>query len=81
MEGSSVGFERARVTALLQHAVARLDGLDAAAARREDGSFGRCEVCGGAIGEERLAALPATVRCVACVSAGARPPLRGRRPR
>ena len=66
VEGSSVGFERARVTALLDHAVARLAALDAAAARLAAGTFGVCEVCGGPIGDERLAALPEAVRCVSC---------------
>jgi RNA polymerase-binding transcription factor DksA len=66
VEGSSVGFERARVTALLASAQARLAALDDAQARLDDGTFGRCEVCGGPIGDERLAALPDAVRCVAC---------------
>jgi len=30
---------------------------------------GRCVDCGGLIGEERLAALPAAVRCVSCQAA------------
>jgi RNA polymerase-binding transcription factor DksA len=66
VEGSSVGFERARVTALLASATARLAALDAATARVEDGTFGRCVDCGGLIGAERLAALPDAVRCVDC---------------
>lgn len=30
---------------------------------------GRCVDCGGAIGEERLAALPTAIRCVSCQAA------------
>jgi DnaK suppressor protein len=40
-----------------------------AAERREQGRFGLCEVCGGPIGQERLAALPEATRCVACQGA------------
>jgi RNA polymerase-binding transcription factor DksA len=75
VEGSSVGFERARVTALLDHAEARLAALAEAIGRAEAGAdVGRCEVCGGPIGEERLAAVPTTRRCVGCSAA---PPTRG----
>jgi RNA polymerase-binding transcription factor DksA len=69
VEGSSVGFERARVTALLARAEAHVVELAAAAERLAAGTAGRCEVCGGAIGDERLAALPATRRCVGCATA------------
>lgn len=75
VEGSSIGFERARITALLEHAEARLAELDAAGERVNEGTFGRCEVCGRHVGEERLAAVPDTRRCVEC----ARPTTRGRR--
>jgi RNA polymerase-binding transcription factor DksA len=68
VEGSSVGFERARVTALLAAAEANLAELDAAVARVERGDYGRCEVCGDAIGDDRLAAVPGTRRCVTCAS-------------
>jgi len=40
--------------------------IDAALARIADGSYGQCEVCGGAIGRDRLRALPAVRRCVTC---------------
>ncbi|HVF32335.1 MAG TPA: TraR/DksA C4-type zinc finger protein [Acidimicrobiales bacterium] len=70
VEGSSVGFERARVTALLEHATTRLAALDAAVARDAAGvAVGACEACGRPIGEERLAAIPEAVRCVSCARA------------
>ncbi len=69
VEGSSVGYERARVGALLAHAEVRLAELEAAAERSTSGTYGRCERCGGPIGEDRLAALPTTRRCVRCASA------------
>lgn len=67
VEGSSVGFERARVAALLGRAEARLAALDDAAARFAAGEgYGRCEGCGTAIAPERLDALPATRQCIDC---------------
>lgn len=42
----------------------KLDQVEKAFARLEDGSYGSCDVCGDAIGKERLAALPSTTRCV-----------------
>ena len=40
--------------------------IDAALARIADGTYGTCEVCGGAIGRDRLRALPEVRRCQAC---------------
>lgn len=77
VEGSSVGFERARVGALLAHAEQRLAALDAARDRLMAGTFGRCATCGDAIAPERLAAVPETRDCAACASAP--PPSRVRR--
>jgi RNA polymerase-binding transcription factor DksA len=67
-EGSTVGYERARVTGLLERARRELDGLERAAGRLADGSYRRCEACGGDIGAERLEALPATSVCVICAA-------------
>jgi RNA polymerase-binding transcription factor DksA len=66
VEGASVGFERARVTALLAAARRSAEELESAAARRDAGVVLPCETCGGPIGEDRLAALPATRVCVDC---------------
>jgi DnaK suppressor protein len=40
--------------------------IDEAFARLEDGSYGRCEECGGQIGLERLKARPVTTLCIDC---------------
>jgi RNA polymerase-binding transcription factor DksA len=37
-----------------------------AAERRAEGSYGMCESCGRAIGEDRLAAVPEATRCISC---------------
>jgi len=34
--------------------------------RLEKGNYGRCQICGGEIGEERLDALPYAELCIAC---------------
>ncbi len=70
-EGATIGFERAQLQAVLDAARARLNDLDAALARVATGDYGTCEVCGGPIGAERLAALPATRRCIDCATAAA----------
>jgi DnaK suppressor protein len=65
-EGSTVGFERARVAGLLDRSRRQVADLEAAAGRAVDGSYGYCTVCGREVGLDRLAALPATQRCIAC---------------
>ena len=73
-EGNTVGFERARLTALLAHAERRLAELADAVRRLPSGSYGRCERCHQPIPPERLAALPSARVCVACAAAGPGPP-------
>lgn len=65
-DGVTIAFERAQVLSLLRAAHEQLAAIDAAHQREAAGTYGRCESCGVAIGAERLAALPATVRCVGC---------------
>lgn len=71
-EGATIAFERSQVGALAGQARAHLTEIDAALARVRDGSYGRCEVCGGAIAPERLEVRPAARTCVRC-AAGDRP--------
>jgi DnaK suppressor protein len=42
--------------------------IDEALGRIEDGSYGKCEECGGEIGLERLRARPVTTLCIDCKS-------------
>jgi DnaK suppressor protein len=44
----------------------RLEKLEAALRRMEEGTYGVCEACGRAIKPERLAALPIATLCVVC---------------
>ena len=68
-EGSTVGYERARVTFLLSQAREQLSAIEQALADLGAGRYGRCERCGEAVGEERLRALPTARRCLRCASA------------
>ena len=65
-EGATIAFERAQLSALIDQAAARLRELDRAHERLDAGSYSRCEQCGGAIGDQRLLARPATRRCLGC---------------
>lgn len=65
-EGATVGYERARVTALLASTRATIDRLDRAIVRAGQGGGSACEVCGRDIEQERLDALPGTTRCTTC---------------
>jgi DnaK suppressor protein len=54
-------------------ALRRLLGeVEEALARLRQGEYGRCEVCGGAIGAARLEAVPWAGRCISCAEAGRR---------
>ncbi|MEU8212544.1 TraR/DksA C4-type zinc finger protein [Micromonospora sp. NPDC049044] len=67
-EGSTIAFERAQLSAVLDAARRRLAELDVALRRVDDGSYGVCERCGGPIPAERLTARPSARTCVACAS-------------
>ena len=68
--------------AVLRHSIARLDKdgeesalremaeTEAALERIAIGTYGRCESCGGAVGRQRLLALPATRYCIGCAVNG-----------
>lgn len=65
-EGTTIAFERSQVSALLEQARSDRAALIDALVRLDEGGFGVCEECGGAVGTERLLALPWTRRCVTC---------------
>ena len=67
-EGSTIGFERAQVASLLDRARTRLVDLERAEDRLRAGTYGRCERCGGPVGDERLAAHPTATECVRCAA-------------
>jgi RNA polymerase-binding protein DksA len=59
-------FEQQRDLALRDRATSHLELVDAALARLDDGSFGTCLRCGGAIAPARLEALPWAAHCITC---------------
>ena len=61
---SQVTAERGEAEALAGQLKDRLAEVDAAIARIDDGTYGRCEVCGVAINPARLEAMPASRFCI-----------------
>jgi RNA polymerase-binding transcription factor DksA len=65
-EGATIAFERQQVVALLAQAERSRADIVRALASIEAGSYGVCEMCGGAIGAERLEARPDARTCISC---------------
>ena len=63
-EGATIAFERSQVGALVEDARHQLAEVDAALARLDAGSYGRCEVCGEPVAPDRLEARPTARTCV-----------------
>ncbi|MGZ4111850.1 MAG: TraR/DksA C4-type zinc finger protein [Tumebacillaceae bacterium] len=63
--GSEV-FERGKDLALRDRDSLRLNAIDEALERLEDGTYGTCQHCNGGIPYERLEANPAAKFCVSC---------------
>ena len=58
--------DRDATAQLVAEARAGVARVEAALIRAEAGTYGRCEHCGSAIPQERLAVLPDASTCVAC---------------
>lgn len=58
--------ELARAMSLAEGLRHRLQEAKAAVARIERGVYGKCEGCGGPVGDERLEAIPTTRLCITC---------------
>jgi DnaK suppressor protein len=71
-EGATIAFERSQVEALVRQAKHDLEEIDAAAAKLDAGTYGRCEACGAVIAEERLEARPAARVCILCAASSRR---------
>ncbi|MDC3417058.1 TraR/DksA C4-type zinc finger protein [Aquibacillus salsiterrae] len=57
-------FEREKDIALNEHAEQELKDIKAALAAIDQGTYGKCEVCGADIPFDRLEVIPTTLRCV-----------------
>ena len=62
-------FDQQRDLALRDRAIQQLAQVDAALARLDEGTFGRCTRCGRDIAPDRLDALPWAAHCIDCQSA------------
>ena len=58
-------FEREKDFSILEQVEAELADVERAMRRIDEGTYGRCEACGGAIGDDRLEAMPAARFCIA----------------
>ena len=65
-DGTAEAVERLSTTATARSITHSIEDIDRALAKLDDGSYGRCDVCGKEIGAARLEALPAASRCVVC---------------
>ncbi|MEN8238795.1 MAG: TraR/DksA C4-type zinc finger protein [Actinomycetota bacterium] len=60
--------ERTETIGIVRSLKKRLDEVDRATAKIDDGTFGICMVCGKDIGAARMEFRPTSVRCVECKS-------------
>ena len=67
-EGATIAFERSQIGALVRQAQVHLTEIDAAMGRVDAGTYGVCEGCGTAIGDERLEARPVARTCIQCAA-------------
>ena len=57
-------FEREKDVSILDNVDEQLRDVEGALKRLDDGTYGRCEICGNPIGDERLRARPEARFCV-----------------
>jgi RNA polymerase-binding protein DksA len=67
-EGGSLAFEMEKELSLWQNTQHILAMVEEALVRIDEGKYGKCDDCGGAIPVARLDALPYTKLCVECAS-------------
>ena len=63
-EGTSMAVDRLSQVAVHDKLQVTLADVDRAMAKLRDGNYGRCDVCGEPVGDERLEALPWATLCV-----------------
>jgi RNA polymerase-binding transcription factor DksA len=63
-DSGQVAAEQGENQALAARLREQLDDVELALGKLDDGSYGRCEVCGNEIGEARLEVMPATRFCI-----------------
>ena len=63
-DSGQVAAEQGEAQALAANLRDQLDAVEAALAKLDDGTYGKCEVCGNPIPEARLEAMPASRFCI-----------------
>jgi RNA polymerase-binding transcription factor DksA len=72
-DGTTEAVERLNRVAAADGLAGMLADVERALAKIDDGTYGSCDRCGGAIAPERLEARPWSVLCVRCATANERP--------
>jgi DnaK suppressor protein len=67
-EGTTQAVERIAQVSAARNLDAKLQHVERALGKLDDGTYGTCDLCGEAIGAERLEAMPWSVLCVRCAS-------------
>ena len=62
----SDNFEQEFTLSLMETEEGTLDAIEVALEKVEDGVYGQCDECGGAISKMRLNAIPYTPLCIKC---------------
>ncbi len=65
-DGTTEAVERLSTTAAAMSISSSLRGIERVLAKLDEGTYGQCDDCGGAIPPERLEARPITAMCVRC---------------
>lgn len=68
---AQVTRDRSERLGQLDHTRSRLQQIDEALERMDDGDYGDCEACGEAIADDRLVVVPLATRCVECAEEAA----------
>jgi RNA polymerase-binding transcription factor DksA len=63
-DSGQVAAEKGENRVLARQLRDQLDDVERALGRLDDGSYGRCEVCDGPIGDARLEVMPAARYCI-----------------
>jgi DnaK suppressor protein len=65
-DAAAATAERTEVLGIVEHTVHMLEDVDAALARIDEGTYGRCESCGQEIGAARMEFRPTSRLCIEC---------------
>jgi DnaK suppressor protein len=67
-EGTTQAVERITQVDAAKHLDAKRRDVERALEKLDEGTYGTCDRCGGAIARERLEAIPWAVLCVTCAA-------------